>query len=98
MDRIREIDHKILKLRAQKEQAETRMAKILLKKIQTILGQDFDVNLVTLLLDQVWSQAEAENREVWRQQAKTFRNGASAKTIPENRKTIEATHDAKTNP
>lgn len=96
MNRIQEIDHKILQLKAQKEQAETRMAKILLNKIKTILGQDFEVNLVTLLLDQVWSQAEEEKREVWRQQAKTFRNGASAKTIPEDRKTTEATHDTKT--
>lgn len=98
MDRIREIDHKILRLKAQKEQAETRMAKILLKKIQTILGQDCDVNLVTLLLEEIWSQAKQEKREVWRQKAKTFRNGASAKTIPEDRKTTEATYDAKTNP
>lgn len=97
MDLIREIENKILRLKAQKQQAETRMAKILLKKIQTLLGQDFDLNLATGIIEENWNKTSDQDKERWRQKARTFQNGTRTKTLPEDHNKIEATHEPKTN-
>lgn len=73
MEKIRQLDDKILHLRQLKEQAETKLARALLKKVQGILGQETDVNLVTVLLEETWNNATPENKEVWRNKAGTFR-------------------------
>ncbi|MGI4815299.1 MAG: hypothetical protein ACRYGG_18470 [Janthinobacterium lividum] len=73
MEKIRQLDDKILQLRQRKEQAEIKLARALLKKVQMTLGKDTDVNLVTVLLEQTWNGASKENKEVWRHKAGSFR-------------------------
>ena len=80
MDRIQALDTKILQLQHMKEQAETKLARALLKKVQAILGKDTDVNLVTVLLEETWNKATTESKEVWRHKADTFCNHRIKKT------------------
>jgi hypothetical protein len=79
MEKIRQLDDKIVYLKQLKEQAETKMARALLKKVKMILGKDLDLNLVTLLLEEIWNTTSEENKEVWRHKAATFRNNRITK-------------------
>lgn len=72
MEKIRQLDNKILQLKQLKEQAEIKLARALLKKVQGTLGKDMDMNLVTILLEETWNTASEEHKEVWRNKAGTF--------------------------
>ena len=74
MDKIRQLDDKILHLKQRKEEAEIKLARALLKKVQGILGKDADVGLATLILQETWDRAGEESKEVWRHKADTFRS------------------------
>ena len=81
MEKIRQLEEKILQLKHHKEQAEIKMARALLKKVHGILGQDCDINLVTCLLQETWTQATPESKEVWREKARPFRKSDITKAI-----------------
>ena len=79
MEKIRQLDDKILQLRQRKEEAEIKLARALLKKVQGILGKEMDVNLVTLILEETWNNSSEESKEVWRNKAGTFRSSRVTK-------------------
>ena len=78
-EKIRQLEDKILQLKHHKEQAEIKIARALLRKVQAILGQDCDISLVTCLLQDTWTQAIPESKEVWRARANTFRHRDTTK-------------------
>ncbi|MGI4851401.1 MAG: hypothetical protein ACRYGR_05620 [Janthinobacterium lividum] len=85
MEKIRQLDDKILQLKQRKDEAEIKLARALLKKVQGILGKDTDVNLATLILQETWESAREENKEVWRHKAGSFRRSRVTEQTESNK-------------
>ena len=88
---ISDINEKMSKLKELKLQVETKLARELYKKMENILGNDFSFHLVTVMIDETWNSASAEQREAWRSKAHTFSLEKVSKSSSAHQSTTEPT-------
>lgn len=81
MQQLKQFDDRILQLKRQKEQAETKLARALFKKMYMIFGKDLDLNLLSVILDEVWTKGNVEKKETWLKKAGTFSKPTRAKAV-----------------
>lgn len=72
MNKIKDIEDKIEQLKKLKLDVETKLARELYKKIETMLGNDFSYQLAATLIDETWNNSSEEKKEKWRSKARTF--------------------------
>ncbi len=72
MNKIQDIEDRIIKLKQLKLDVEIKLARELYKKIENTLGEDFSFQLAAILIEENWNNASAEKKEQWRSKARTF--------------------------
>ncbi len=84
MNKIKDIEDKIEQLKKLKLDVETKLARELYKKIETMLGNDFSYQLAATLIDETWNNASEEKKEKWRSKARTFPVSKTSRSSPKN--------------
>ncbi len=72
-EKLIQLDQKIQALEKKKEQMEIKMALSFLKKTQRIVGEEFSLNMVLVVLDNVWALASEIQKQEWEKRAHSFR-------------------------
>lgn len=86
MNKIKDIEDKIEQLKKLKLDVETKLARELYKKIETMLGNDFSYQLAITLIDETWNNASEEQKGVWLRKANSFLPEISKKTPKDSQK------------
>ena len=73
MQKIDLINQQICKLQKQKEDLETRLACVLFKKLQEVLGKAFTPEIALALVMESWGAASSQQKEIWQKKAHSFR-------------------------
>jgi hypothetical protein len=72
MNRLNAIDDKIAHLKTLKEDLEMHAGRLLYRKINAILGENFTPQLALVILRETWKNASLETKESWQEKANTF--------------------------
>ncbi len=85
-EKLIRLDQKLQALEKKKEQMETKLALSFLKKTQKIVGEEFSLSMVLVILDNVWALASEIQKQEWEKSAPSFRssltNSTGKKTSP----------------
>ena len=82
MEKLQDIDDKILKLKKLKGDLEIRLGRALYRKAQAILGEDFTPHLALVILSEIWKESSVEQKKAWKEKARTFPFSGFSKISP----------------
>lgn len=72
MDKIHEINQKILELKKKKEQLRLKAAETFYKRAETLLGDAFSPELALGMLAASWEKRDEKKLEEWQKKASSF--------------------------
>ena len=72
MEKLKQIDQKIDKLKEQKDHIEKQLFKNFYRQAKGILGKDFDPELALVILYESWNNADQKQKESWHKDQEKF--------------------------